>query len=242
MKKPIIGIMMRCEADQENKPYQYVFDRVRSSIIRCGGEPLLLCPVKDIDYYPTKWPDFPDFSDEEKESMDYWLSMCDGLFLPGGLKFTKYDKYVVELALNKDIPILGVCLGMQVLANYNRDNELSSIDSSINHTQAEEDLYCHKVEIAQDSLLYHIIGKEEIEVNSFHTRMTNSNASFKTTAYALDEIVEAVEMPSKDFVLGVQWHPEKMIDYDQDALKIMNSFIEASRKYKKIKENEVIRV
>lgn len=234
--------MMRCDADQENKPYQYVYDRVRSSIIRCGGEPLLLCPVKDIDYYPTKWPDFPDFNEEEKESIAYWLSMCDGLFLPGGLKFTKYDKYVVELALKKDIPILGVCLGMQILANYNRDNQLSLIDSSIKHLQDEEALYCHKVKIAPNSLLYRIIDKEEIEVNSFHTRMTSSNPSFKTTAYSLDGIIEAIELSSKDFVLGVQWHPEKMLDYDQDAKKIMDSFIKASKKYKKIKETEFIQI
>lgn len=234
--------MMRCDVDQDNKPYQYVFDRVRSCIIQCGGEPLLLCPVKDIDYYPTKWPDFPDFSDEEKESMDYWLSMCDGLFLPGGLKFTKYDKYVVELALKKDLPIIGVCLGMQILTNYDRDNELSLIESSINHLQNEDDLYCHKVKIEKDSLLYRIVGKEEMEVNSFHTIRTSSNSSLRTVAYSEDGIVEAVEMPKNDFVLGVQWHPEKMTNYDQDARKIMDSFIEASIKYKKIKENEFISV
>ena len=58
MRKPIIGIMMRCEVDSENKPYQYVFDKVRSVIIKSGGEPLLLCPVKVIDYYHSKWTDF----------------------------------------------------------------------------------------------------------------------------------------------------------------------------------------
>lgn len=240
MKKPIIGIMMRCDVDKENRPYQYIYDRVRRSIIQSGGEPLLLCPVKDIDYYPTKWLDFPDFNEEEKESIEYWLSMCDGLFLPGGVKFTKYDKYVVSLAIKKDLPILGVCLGMQILTNYNRDNELLLIESSIKHEQFEDDLYCHKVKIEKDSLLYHIVEKEEIEVNSFHKMTTCSNPSLRTTAYASDGIVEAVELPSKSFVLGVQWHPEKMIGYDQSAIKIMNSFIEASRKYKQIKETKLI--
>lgn len=242
MEKPIIGIMMRCSIDSDHKPYQYIYDRVRRSIVQSGGEPLLLCPVGDVDYYPTGWKELPEFSEEEKDSIDFWLSMCDGLFLPGGLKFTKYDKYVVNLAIEKNLPILGVCLGMQILANYNRDNELSLIESTTNHLQDEEDLYCHKVKIESNSLLYRIVQKSELEVNSFHKRTITNNISFKTTAYATDDVIEAIEMPSKDFVLGVQWHPEKMLDYDQDAMKIMYSFIEASRNYKKVKQSEVIGV
>lgn len=242
MKKPIIGIMMRCSTDSNHKSNQYVYDRVRRSIVQSGGEPLLLCPVGDVDYYPTGWNEFPEFSEEEKDSIEFWLSMCDGLFLPGGSKFTKYDKYVVNLAIKKNLPILGVCLGMQILANYNRDNELSLIESTINHLQDEQELYCHKVKIEVDSLLYRIVQKSELEVNSFHKRTTTVNSSFKTTAYAADGIIEAIEMPSKDFVIGVQWHPEKMLDYDQDALNIMHSFIEASKHYKKVKESEVVEV
>jgi len=240
MRKPIIGIMMRCEVDSENKPYQYVFDKVRSVIIKSGGEPLLLCPVKVIDYYHSKWTDFPDFSVDEKESMEYWLDMCDGLFLPGGSKFTKYDKYIVNLAIERNIPILGVCLGMQILANYNVDNDIFEINSSINHFQDEDLLYCHSVKIVKDSLLYRILGKDELAVNSFHVRSTNPSVSFKISARADDDIIEAIELSSKDFVLGVQWHPEKMIDYDSDASKIIDSFIEASRNYKLLKKDRLV--
>lgn len=240
MKRPIIGIMLRCDIDNDNKPYQYIFDRVRSSIIKSGGEPLLLCPVKTIDYYPTSWKDFPEFSDEEMESMEYWINKCDGLFLPGGYKFTKYDKYVVDLAIKKDIPILGVCLGMQILANYNKENEIKEIDSSINHLQNEKDLYCHRVKIVKNSLLYKILEKDELEVNSFHKKTIGNNTSFKITATAEDGVIEAIEMPSKNFVLGLQWHPEKMMDYDNDALKIMNTFIDESIKYKESKKNKLV--
>ena len=96
MNKPIIGIMMRCASFNERN-VQYVFESVRKSIIKCNGEPLLICPTKLVDYYNTKWEDFPDFSNEEVESIKYWINMCDGLFLPGGDKFTKFDLIISKL-------------------------------------------------------------------------------------------------------------------------------------------------
>lgn len=231
MKKPIIGIMMRSDELDDNRSVQYVYDGVRQAIIRSGGEPLLLCPPKDIDYFKTKWHDFSEISDSDSESINYWLNMCDALFLPGGIKYSKYDLFVLDLALKKNMPILGVCLGMQIMSNYKKDFKIEKINSNIVHCDLEKK-YCHKVTIEKNSLLYKILDKTEIKVNSYHKMQAFKNPLFDVVARAEDDVIEALEMREKRFVLGVQWHPEKMIDYDESARKIMNSFIDEARIYK----------
>ena len=92
--KPIIGILIRSGVNEKDTPLEYIFDSTRRAIIKIGGEPLLLCPPQDIDYYKTKSSEFPELTESEKESINYWLNMLDGLFIPGGDKITKYDYYV----------------------------------------------------------------------------------------------------------------------------------------------------
>ena len=117
MNKPIIGIMMRCFKIDE-KPIQYIFESVRKCIIKCGGEPLLICPPKTIDYYNTNWNEFPEFSNEELESINYWLDMCDGLFLPGGNKFTKFDLVLF---------LSGLCISIILLLLLDLNNWVSAL-------------------------------------------------------------------------------------------------------------------
>lgn len=232
MKKPIIGIMVRSNKLDDDRSIIYIFDSVRSSIIKSGGEPLLLCPPEELDYFKTSWTDFPDITSSEAEGINYWLNMCDGLFLPGGIKYTKFDAYVLDLAIKKNMPILGVCLGMQLMSNYQKEFKIEEIDSDIDHSRSDLE-YCHKISIKKNSLLDKIVSKEELNVNSFHRRQAFDNPLFESISYAPDGVLEAIEMKEKRFVLGVQWHPEAMIGYDQDARKIMEYFIEEAKFYKK---------
>ena len=131
--RPIIGIVARCEENENGTSMLYVFESVRQSIINCGGEPLLLLPPQDLDYYKTRIKDYPEFTDDEEKRMLKWLDMCDGIILPGGYKLTNFDRYVVEYATKKDIPLLGICLGMQVLSCYKEEIDIVPIDE--NHPQ-----------------------------------------------------------------------------------------------------------
>lgn len=235
MNKPIIGIMMRCFKIDE-KPIQYIFESVRKCIIKCGGEPLLICPPKIIDYYNTNWNEFPEFSNEELESINYWLDMCDGLFLPGGNKFTKFDLVVLDIAIKKNIPILGVCMGMQLMSCYKKSYDLYPVNSKVNHNQKDLNiLYSHKVMIKECSKLSNIVKEKEILVNSFHKMACRENPLFNVTAISEDGIIEAIEMKNKDFVIGVQWHPEKTVDNDNYSMNILNAFITKAVEFKKRK-------
>lgn len=104
-----------------------------------------------------------------------------------------------------------------------------------NHRKRGVD-YVHKVIINEDSLLYKIVGTKEMKVNSRHMYHVTHLNKFIPTAYSDDGLIEAIELPGKNFVMGVQWHPEKMIKYDLNANKIIDAFIAECEKKKMEKQ------
>ncbi|MFV0249898.1 MAG: gamma-glutamyl-gamma-aminobutyrate hydrolase family protein [Bacilli bacterium] len=93
------------------------------------------------------------------------------------------------------------------------------------HRQREEK-YVHFVNIVKNTLLYNIIDNSLINVNSKHRYHVTKVNNFIVSAYSEDGLIEAIELKNKKFVLGVQWHPEKMLDYDEYANKLYNYFID----------------
>ena len=104
--------------------------------------------------------------------MDTQLSLCDGIVIPGGIKRFEYDVYALDYAIKHDIPTLGICMGMQVMTMLNEQGEMvtsnSKIESNINHCQLDNN-YVHDVIHDKESILYKILGKYRIRVNSCNT-------------------------------------------------------------------------
>ena len=224
--KPIIGIVSRFFS-VDNKNEMMIRDDYRRTIIDCGGIPMVILPTQSISYVDTKYRDQNELSDEEKEMLNKELSVCDGFLFPGGGKINNFDIYIRDYAIEHDIPILGICLGMQIISNYGRDIYNKKIVSDINHNVDNKE-GIHFVNINTDSMLYRIVGSNQIYVNSYHNFMAVNNDKLKVVAKSLDGVIEAVEMPGKKFVLGVQWHPEKNYDIDEYSKIIIESFISAS--------------
>lgn len=238
--KPVIGILTRYDVNQKGRCLNYVFDSTRTAILKMGGNPLLLCPMQNMEYYDTKYEDYVLPTEEEKNLATYWLDMCDGLFIPGGSKISPYDYFILEEALKRGLPVLGVCLGMQLLANYKVDNFfLKDVDDNIHNTswvKEMEDKPVHKVLINRNSKLYEIIGKEEIAVNSFHSKEALKNDNFNTIAFSEDGVIEGIELKNYPFCMGVQWHPELMLDTDINSVKIFEYFMKEALKHKNRRE------
>jgi putative glutamine amidotransferase len=168
------------------------------------------------------------------DAIDSLLDRVDGVCLPGGpdlqpstygaephpaLGPTEPRVDALELALiraadRRNLPILGICRGMQVL-NVARGGTLHQhlpdvVGDQLQHRQADHgSVTTHHVETAPHSRLRAALGGPKLEVNSFHHQAIRKlGQDLAVTAWAPDGTIEAVEGPGARLVLGVQWHAE----------------------------------
>ena len=232
--KPIIGIVERTNRIKNNKYNIFVNDNHRRAVIESGGIPISILPTQNIKYEQkdNKKENSP-LNEEEQEDVIRVIEKCDGIILQGGNYSYYFDEFIARYCIENDIPILGTCMGMQVLAavdcNTSRMKNVSFIKSNINHKQIEAK-YVHNINIIKDSLLHSIIDKDEIKVNSRHMYKIINVNNAKVSAESEDGLIEAIEFPNKKFALGVQWHPEDLFDTDENMFKIFRAFITISEK------------
>jgi putative glutamine amidotransferase len=228
--KPVIGIPLRYQKLVDNRAIVYMSERMRRTVQLAGGFVYAISPVQNLDNIHTKGNEFPELSDSEKEDINISLDMCDGIIFPGGIKFTPYDRYLFEMAIEKKIPVLGICLGMQMMSCLKKEIELFDVDTGFNHYQESDFELSHTVKICKDSKLFEIIGKEEIMVNSYHNYHATENDVYNVVALSEDGLIEAIEYPGDEyFNIGIQWHPEISYEFDDDSKKLIDAFIDAAR-------------
>ncbi len=143
------------------------------------------------------------------------ISLCDGIILPGGETYTQNDFLLIKYLYQNNIPTLGICLGMQLMAKCfgSQEQNLSKHYSSRK--------YVHYITITEDSLLFKILKKPKIKVNSrHHSYIPKTNLKVNALCH---NIIEGVEAPNKKFFLGVEWHPESL--NDSNSYKLFKYFI-----------------
>lgn len=148
------------------------------------------------------------------------LKLCDGFILPGG-DYETIDFLIIKYAYEFDLSLLGICMGMQSLGKYFNGN-LELVD---NHYSKSD---YHFVNIDSLSKIFKILNRSKIKVNSRH-KYKLSNTDLKISAYSQDNVIEAIEVPNKKYIIGVQWHPESMISYDIVSKQLLDSFIESCK-------------
>lgn len=153
--------------------------------------------------------------DYEKEFLTIkpLLDKCEGFILQGGNEIYNIDLLIVKYLHKKDIPTLGICLGMQTMGMA-FNGILGNIDKHYNN-----DKYVHNIIIDEKSKLFEIIRKKEIMVNSRHHDYLSTTALSKSS---FNNVLESIEDPNKKFFIGVQWHPESIMDNNSNLL--FNSF------------------
>lgn len=231
--KPIIGILCGVEW-RGNKQTMYVHKLYTDAIASSGGVPLLL-PITEDD-------------------AESYVDIVDGLLFPGGididpsfyreeplsalgsvdLEWDRNDLKICEKALVKDLPILGICRGHQLLnvacGGTLYQDIYTEPKTTLKHGQ-EANFYnpTHKIKLRSDTLLYEIFGVNELRVNSSHHQAVKDVApGFMVSAWASDNIIEAIEAKGYTFVLGLQWHPEWMALKDKMMLKPFQALCKAA--------------
>jgi putative glutamine amidotransferase len=147
----------------------------------------------------------------------------------------RFELQVARLALEKDLPLLAICRGIQVL-NVSLGGTLyqdiaSQVPESICHTpKVDKAVNTHAVQIEPKTRLSSIFEKKRIWVNGKHHQAVKEPAPGLTVcARAKDGVIEAVEDGERKFALGVQWHPEGTWRHDPYSRKLFRALVQAAR-------------
>ena len=187
------------------------------AVVQAGGIPVIIPPVNDTDVIINT------------------LEHIDGLLLSGGGDYNPLfcgeepsprlgdinckrdlpELLITQLAYNRQLPILGICRGIQTLAIAlgGKVSQDISDTAKVKHSQdADRGEPTHSINIEKESTLYHLFDQQEtICVNSFHHQaVSDPGQCFRITARATDGIIEAMESREFKSIIGVQWHPECM--------------------------------
>jgi len=188
---------------------------------------------------------------EMSENINHIMDILDGIMFSGGNdidpsyynesmsenigdivpKRDTQEFALMELAKEKNIPILGICRGHQLLNISSGGSLYQDLESKDfeNHFIIESPMneVVHEVCVEDNSICKDIFGRSEIEVNSYHHQSINRlGADLKVTGMNKKGVIEVIEVDTDicDFAIGVQWHPETLIEH-QHHLNIFKSFI-----------------
>ena len=215
------------------------------SVLKAGGIPFIIPPFYETD------------------CLGELLDRLDGIIFSGGGDINplllgeepikelhgitperdQQELLLARLAYDRQIPMLGICKGIQVInaalggTNY-QDIHTQMEGIRIKHSQDQDRRYpSHQVSLTKGSLLEKFFG-EELAVNSFHHQACKEAApGMKVTAMSTDGVIEAIESTEFKSIMGVQWHPETYILRNStEMLPIFEWLVQESAEFKKAKK------
>ncbi len=229
--RPVIGITANHEGIDATLREAYC-----RQIVAAGGTPLIIPAIDDAEVIINT------------------LSRLDGIILSGGGDYNplwcgeepspklhninavrdRAELLTTRLAYNRQIPMLGICRGIQTLAmalggHVEQDN---SHRATVKHSQdADREEPTHTVMLASDSTIHTIYNKEKIAVNSFHHQVVDEPGKhFRATAFSTDGMIEAIESTERKPIMGVQWHPEWL---EEDGLPLFQWIVGKAAEHRK---------
>ena len=233
-RKPLIGITTGCSPEDYSKVRRTYAD----AIIRSGGIPLLLPQVDDLD-----------------QALEI-VSRLDGIMFSGGndVDPARYGQAVLnetvtidhhrdtieflyaEAAFLKHLPVLAICRGAQLI-NVALGGTLfqdlpAQRPGDVAHRQKEPgEIPTHLCLVSRNSLLHRIMGKDTLNVNSFHHQaVCDPSDKVTVSAYSEDGVVEAYEsIQGKQWLVAVQFHPELLVKADDRWFALFKAFVKAAR-------------
>jgi putative glutamine amidotransferase len=236
--KPLIGITTSRTTSEFGYPQFALPETYVQALVQAGANPVLV---------PSDLPE---------DVLGGLVQRLNGMLFSGGgdiephhygadihpsLSYLDSDRdrvefFLLEKVIQKGMPFLAICRGIQVL-NVNLGGTLyvdipSQIPGALKHSYSPAeipiDFLAHEVKVEEDSRLVEIVRASTVDVNSTHHQAIRELApGLNPTAYSPDELIEAVELGDYGFGLGVQWHPERLVSHVQMAA-LFQAFVDAA--------------
>ena len=236
MKRPLIGVTLDAEkpGGYSKFPWYALRQYYCEAVIAAGGLPLAL--------------------PHEPENAIAYLDTIDGLVVTGGAfdvdpsyygggakhstvvtkdRRTAFELALTRGALDRDLPLLGICGGQQllniVLGGTLIQHVPDEVPAALAHEQPNPRTEPgHAVRLTPGTRLHRICGADEIAVNSTHHQAVKAvGGGVTVNAVAPDGVIEGIEVAGRRFCLGVQWHPEYSVSSCDD--RIFDAFVAACR-------------
>jgi len=226
MKKPLIGVTSDYDNGRCMTGLAYC-----AAIEKAGGVPLAIPQLEDAS------------------NVDRLVEILGGILVIGGRDVPperygaerrpetrtvtperdRFDFLIVEKAVSADVPVLSICYGIQLL-NVVMGGDLyqdiaSEIPGALRHSPREKENLRHRVRIENGTKLRRILGVETLETNSSHHQAVKRTVPpMVPSAFAEDGVIEAIESTQHRFVIGIQWHPERLVS-EEKHLAIFEAFV-----------------
>lgn len=238
-KRPVIGISA---SRSEEKHQLMLTETYLNAIWRAGGVPVVL-PVSITD----------------ESAVDGMLEHIDGVLLSGGIdvhpryfgeevlpgcgaideKRDAFELALTQKAIERGMPVLGVCRGLQVLAValgttlFQDIGSQLGIPASAHKQEPPFDDYKHAVRFKEGGLLERVTGTSLMLTNSMHHQsVKDAGEKLVIEGITMDGIIEAVSMAGSETVFGVQFHPEYLERFSDPAARIFTYFVEKAAEYR----------
>ena len=237
MADPVIGITTYRSYNRAGSPLIALNEAYIRAVLMAGGTPVMIpLGVSENRLLGLfKWLDGILFSGGGDVHPSFYGSEPHPLADEVDRDRDRIELNLVNHAVETGKPFLGICRGLQVInvalgGSLYEDIETQT-ESTIQHQTAKDyprNHLAHPVDISAGSTLHQILQQLSIQVNSFHHQAIRDLASGLTaTALARDSIIEAIELKDHPFGLGVQWHPEGMVE-NSEMLSLFQAFIQAA--------------
>ncbi len=236
MRTPLIGIPSFFDNSLPDKmPPRFAMSRPYINALAAVGAAPIIIPL--------------DLGDDIMRSI---YDRLDGLFMAGGgdmnpasyceaiypktegldLLRDQAELTLARWALADHMPILGVCRGVQALNIASGGTLIQDVTDMVPHAIRHQyfpdkprNYVAHDIDVVTDTRLAGILGSSA-RVNSFHHQAVKSiGPEFRVSAYAPDGVIEAIEHVNGTFAVGVQWHPESLIDADTKMKALFEAFV-----------------